>query len=234
LKKRINYSVYKGIGRPIGRKDYENGKMDIMPVYGVPKPSLAYRFGTIFLTCLCAILLVLLLANELLVRATKFNEEKVIEKQQVLDLSFKVQKPFVIKQREDILSPVVEIKEVEREAPINDLVTSFDGEDREIVEYICEKWGMTKCGVAVAVAQSENFWNKTKSFVADRYQINTNGTIDVGIFQVNSVHFTKPGCSLAELVDPYKNIDCAYTIYSEQGWVPWVAYNNRNFLAFLK
>jgi hypothetical protein len=99
--------------------------------------------------------------------------------------------------------------------------------DTPIKKYICDKWGVYDCKTALAVAKAES------GFREDAININTNNTIDVGIFQINSVHFKKAGCSIKDLVDQYKNVDCAYTIYKDQGFTPWVAFNNGNYLANL-
>ena len=50
----------------------------------------------------------------------------------------------------------------------------------------------------------------------DRFHVNTNGTIDVGLMQINSVHL-KNGVSLSDLVDCHKNVDIAYALYKKQG-----------------
>jgi len=61
------------------------------------------------------------------------------------------------------------------------------------------------------------------------FNANANGTIDVGIFQINSIHFNKEGCSLKEVSDAYKNVDCAYEIYKQSGWTPWTVFNTGSF-----
>jgi hypothetical protein len=92
-----------------------------------------------------------------------------------------------------------------------------------IEDYICEKWGVYDCRVALAVARAES------GMRADAWNVNSNGSIDIGIFQLNSVHYKKDGCGLADVVDPYKNVDCAYQIWEAQGWTPWVAFTNGSF-----
>lgn len=51
--------------------------------------------------------------------------------------------------------------------------------------------------------------------------LNTNGTIDRGLFQINSIHIARVDGNLAALFDPATNVRVAYAIYSEQGWCPW-------------
>ena len=54
---------------------------------------------------------------------------------------------------------------------------------------------------------------------------NENGTIDVGLLQVNSIWFNRiPYCSLDKLQNPIYNILCAKYIYDIQGLSAWVAY----------
>jgi hypothetical protein len=47
--------------------------------------------------------------------------------------------------------------------------------------------------------------------------MNTNGTSDVGIFQINSVH----GVPESYLKDWRVNVDIAYQIYKSSGWSAW-------------
>ena len=123
--------------------------------------------------------------------------------------------PIEILEREAQIKEIVKVVE---ELPSLDNLTPIE-------DYICEKWGVFDCRVALAVSKAENGTRQP-----DRFHVNTNGTIDVGIFQINSVHFdNREGCSLAEIVDEYKNVDCAYQMWLEQGWTPWVAFTNGNF-----
>ena len=135
---------------------------------------------------------------------------------------FQFNKPVEVR-----LNPPVEI--VERQAQVREIVRVIEelptlDNLTPIEQYICDKWGVFDCRIALAVSKAENGTRQP-----DRFNVNTNGTIDIGIFQINSVHFKREGCSLAEIVDAYKNVDCAYQIWQEQGWNPWVAFNNGNF-----
>lgn len=47
--------------------------------------------------------------------------------------------------------------------------------------------------------------------------VNNNGTNDVGVAQINSIH----GMSTEARMDYKKNIDKAYTIYKRRGWGAW-------------
>lgn len=102
--------------------------------------------------------------------------------------------------------------------------------ETDIEKYICEKFG-EDCLTAIAVARAESGMRKDALNSNDGSPRN----VDVGIFQINlKYHEKREGCSLAELTDQYKNVDCAYTIYKEQGFEPWVAFQRGMHLAFLK
>lgn len=100
-------------------------------------------------------------------------------------------------------------------------------EEMTTEEYICYKFGKD-CKIALAVSQAENGTRQ-----CDRIGVNTNRTVDVGIFQINSVHFKK-GYTLNDFTDCKKNVDIAYEIFQIQGWNPWVAYTNSSYKKFLK
>lgn len=76
---------------------------------------------------------------------------------------------------------------------------------------------------AVAIALAESGGR------TDAVNHNFNGTYDYGIWQVNSVH----GFPVSELLTPTGNGRAAYTVYRQQGWRAWSAYNNGSYLAFL-
>ena len=98
--------------------------------------------------------------------------------------------------------------------------------DTDLEKYICEKFGVMDCKIALAVAKAESGLN------CNAININTNGTVDFSTFQLNSVHIKKGGeWTLANMADCYKNVDLAYELWTEQGWTPWVAYLNNSYLA---
>jgi hypothetical protein len=55
---------------------------------------------------------------------------------------------------------------------------------------------------------------------------NANGTVDYGLFQINSVHVGKGGCTAlaSSLYDTTVNTSCARQIYNEQGNNAWYGY----------
>jgi hypothetical protein len=140
-----------------------------------------------------------------------FDGHKII-RQQVIQLQ--VQAPLRIETRE---TQVVEIVQVIKQIPEYDELT-------DIEKYICDVWGPADCKIAVAVARAESGLRE------DAVNIwNSNGTYDTGIFQVNSIHQSKEGCSLKDLVDAKKNIDCAKKIHDASGWNAWSAFNSGAF-----
>ena len=65
------------------------------------------------------------------------------------------------------------------------------------------------------------------------YHYNSDGTLDWGYFQINTVHLQRPGLNLRDLLDCKANIDFAYALYQERGFVPWTTYNSGAYLNFL-
>jgi hypothetical protein len=66
------------------------------------------------------------------------------------------------------------------------------------------------------------------------HHYNSDGTLDWGYFQINTVHLERPGVNLRVLLDCKANIDFAYQLYTEKGFEPWTTYKNgacRQFLA---
>lgn len=97
--------------------------------------------------------------------------------------------------------------------------------DQTIADYISSKdWDYS---IAIRIAKSENFWNLNKHFDCRRTNVNKNGSIDRGIFQINSVH---TDISPEDAFNCFKNIDYAYNLWKRQGWQPWSAYTNLSYL----
>lgn len=82
--------------------------------------------------------------------------------------------------------------------------------------------------MALAVSHAENGTRQ-----CDRFGVNNNKTIDVGLFQINSIHLKK-GYKLSDVMDCDKNIKIALEIFKRQGWKPWVAYTNGAYKKFIK
>lgn len=95
-------------------------------------------------------------------------------------------------------------------------------------QYACRKFG-ADCRVALAIQRAENPQGK-----CEIYHYNTDGTLDWGYFQINTVHLKRPGLNLRDLLDCRANIDFAYQLYEERhGFTPWSTYNNGRYRRFL-
>jgi hypothetical protein len=70
-------------------------------------------------------------------------------------------------------------------------------------QYTCNKFG-SACGIALAVQRAENPRGD-----CEIYHYNTDGTLDWGYFQINTVHLKRPGVNLRALLDCRANIDFA-------------------------
>ena len=70
---------------------------------------------------------------------------------------------------------------------------------------------------AIAVARAES------GLRPGAVNYNTDGSVDHGCFQINSVHRARVNGNLTALYNPETNVRVAYSIYSEQSWCPWVA-----------
>jgi len=94
-------------------------------------------------------------------------------------------------------------------------------------QYACNKFGPA-CRVALAVERAEN-----PKGACEIYHYNTDGTLDWGYFQINTVHLKRAGVNLRDLLDCKANIDFAYQLYRERGFEPWTTYTSglyRNYL----
>jgi hypothetical protein len=94
-------------------------------------------------------------------------------------------------------------------------------------QYACLKFG-SACRVALAIQRAEN-----PKGACEIYHYNSDGTLDWGYFQINTVHLQRPGLNLRDLLDCKANIDFAYLLYQERGFVPWTTYNSGAYVRFL-
>ena len=79
-----------------------------------------------------------------------------------------------------------------------------------VEEYICEVFG-DEYDNAMSVLSCEN-----KSLNPNAInEYNRNGSIDQGIFQINSVH------GQTNMFNYKANIDFAYKLFKKKGWSPW-------------
>ncbi len=95
-------------------------------------------------------------------------------------------------------------------------------------QYACNKFG-SACRVALAVQRAEN-----PKGACEIYHYNSDGTLDWGFFQINTVHLKRAGLNLRDLLDCKANIDFAYTLYTERGFAPWTTYQSGAYRQFLR
>ena len=95
-------------------------------------------------------------------------------------------------------------------------------------QYACNKFGQA-CRVALAVQRAEN-----PRGACEVYHYNTDGTLDWGYFQINTVHLKRAGVNLRDLLDCKANIDFAYQLYTERGFQPWSTFNSGAYLRYLR
>jgi hypothetical protein len=74
-------------------------------------------------------------------------------------------------------------------------------------QYACNKFG-SACRIALAVQRAEN-----PRGACETYHYNSDGTLDWGYFQINTVHLKCAGVNLRGLLDCKANIDFAYQLY---------------------
>jgi len=95
-------------------------------------------------------------------------------------------------------------------------------------QYACNKFGVA-CRVALAVQRAEN-----PRGACEIYHYNSDGTLDWGYFQINTVHLKRPGLNLRDLLDCKANIDFAYQLYTERGFDAWTAYTSGAYMEYLR
>jgi hypothetical protein len=95
-------------------------------------------------------------------------------------------------------------------------------------QYACNKFG-SACRIALAVQRAEN-----PRGACEIYHSNSDGTLDWGYFQVNTVHLKRAGVNLRDLLDCKANIDFAYKLYTERGFEPWTTFNSGAYRQFLR
>ncbi len=89
----------------------------------------------------------------------------------------------------------------------------------EIRAYVCPKLG-DKCNIFIAVLKAEN---GTHECTRDNRGLNKNGSVDIGLAQIN----WRPGNpwhSFEQLQDCKYNLDVALEMYKRRGFQPWYAY----------
>ena len=95
-------------------------------------------------------------------------------------------------------------------------------------QYACNKFGPA-CRIALAVQRAEN-----PRGACEIFHYNSDGTLDWGYFQINTVHLKRAGVNLRDLLDCKANIDFAYKLYTERGFEPWTTFNSGAYRQFLR
>lgn len=91
-----------------------------------------------------------------------------------------------------------------------------------VVYYLLLFAGFTvpEAHVMTCVAKYESAYKTTAINLHNR-----NGSIDVGLFQINTIHFNSiPYCALDGLENPVNNVMCTKYVYDLQGYSAWYGY----------
>jgi len=101
----------------------------------------------------------------------------------------------------------------------------------EIREYICPKMGQSQCNIFIAILKAEN---GTHECTRDNRGLNKNGSVDVGLAQINWNPKWNPPYTVEQLQDCKFNLDIAMKKYEARGFQPWYAYTKGAYKKFLK
>lgn len=86
--------------------------------------------------------------------------------------------------------------------------------------------------MAMAVMQAEN---RTCNPGIDNAGLNSDGSTDYGLFQVNSIHADMVGGNLESLRTPSVNVAVAYSLsHHGTNWTAWSTYKSGAYLSYLK
>lgn len=169
-----------------------------------------------------ALILIIALANKGLQEVNVWFATHYLQFNKVVNIELK--KPIEIRERK------VETQEIVR---IIETIPNPEDLETDIEHYVYEVFGIENYRLALAIFSAES------GLKEDAWHINTNASIDYGIAQINSVNWKVEGCSLKEIVDAKKNIDCAYVLWDradgEVGngrgkFTPWSAFKNGAFI----
>lgn len=86
--------------------------------------------------------------------------------------------------------------------------------------------------MAMAIMQAEN---TSCDPSIDNAGMNSDGSVDYGLFQVNSIHADMVGGNLESLRTPAVNVKIAYSLsHDGTNWSAWSTYKNGKYLRYLK
>lgn len=101
---------------------------------------------------------------------------------------------------------------------LNYTATHVETQELTLKQHICEASNGEYCELLVNLAKCESSLNP------DAIHVNTNGTVDMGLYQWNSIHFTgkiTPSCAL----DVYCSTRAAVKYIKEGHGSAWVCWN---------
>lgn len=128
--------------------------------------------------------------------------------------------PALVAHIEDILRPFMPIEKTVKIAKANIVVDNKPVVEEQIgtKAWALKKWS-DRFGPKVAWQLEVIMGTKESGWDANAYHCNTNNTVDLSWYQLNTVHLDK--VSLVCLADPVCGTDVAMDLYEEQGWCPW-------------
>lgn len=90
--------------------------------------------------------------------------------------------------------------------------------------------------IAYAIMQAEN---RSCDPAANNAGLNTDGTNDAGLMQINSIHVDSGLISDADRYNPDRSIKAAYMLYKQRaswdtnGWNAWATFNNGEYKKYI-
>jgi hypothetical protein len=138
--------------------------------------------------------------------------------------TFTLQSPLLVRfQRPLVIAPRNSTEEAD-EAQSDQFGRSLTADQ----QYACNGFGPA-CRLALAIQRAEN-----PRGACEIHHYNSDGTLDWGFFQINTVHLKRAGVNLRNLLDCKANIDFAYQLYTERGFEPWTTFNSGAYRQFLR
>jgi hypothetical protein len=125
-------------------------------------------------------------------------------------------------------SPVLFVPRISQNEAGEDQARQFGHRLTAYQQYACNKFG-SECRTALAIQHAEN-----PKGDCEIYHYNSDGTLDWGYFQINTVHLKRAGVNLRGLLDCRANIDFAYQLYTERGFQPWTTFRTGEYRRFLQ
>lgn len=93
------------------------------------------------------------------------------------------------------------------------------------MQFGCNLFGQAECKTFIGIMLAESGGRH------DAYHVNTNGSVDLGCMELDSVHLSQIDTSNLNLLNCQDNIRAAYEIFKASGWNAWSTYKNQNYKA---